>query len=147
MSAERPGRGRDTNRAQHRDVWREPNSVREAQPNESVTPRRDTVFVVESQSIQFGEIARDVANRARSLGLSAPVFKSPPRIVGMSRTVRLRADGQAIVAVAFRNRPKPAVIADLIEGVIVSNDLDAIKACRLRDDLWEPFIDTVKIAA
>ena len=113
----------------------------------TVTPRRDTRFVVESQAVQFGEIARNVSNRARSLGLSAPVFKSPPRIVGVSRTVRRRPDGQAVVAVAFRNRPAGAVVADLIEGVITTNEVEGAQASRLRDDLWEPFSETVKIAA
>lgn len=127
-----------------------PNSVRDeaARPrNDSVTPRRDTRYVVESQAVQFGEIARNVSNRARSLGLSSPVFKSPPRIVGVSRTLRRRPDGQAVVAVAFRNRPAGAVIADLIEGVITTNDVEGAQACRLRDDLWEPFSESVKIAA
>lgn len=103
--------------------------------------------MVESQAVQFGEIARNVSNRARSLGLSSPVFKSPPRIVGVSRTLRRRPDGQAVVAVAFRNRPAGAVIADLIEGVITTNDVEGAQACRLRDDLWEPFSESVKIAA
>ena len=103
--------------------------------------------MVESQAVQFGEIARNVSNRARSLGLSSPVFKSPPRIVGVSRTVRRRDDGQAVVAVAFRNRPTGAVIADLIEGVLVVNELDGAQACRLRDDLWAPFSDSIKLAA
>ena len=103
--------------------------------------------MVESQSVQFGEIARLVANRARSLGLAVPVFKSPPRIVGVSRTVRQRTDGQSVVAVSFRNRPLGAVISDLIEGVLVVNQLSGVPACRLRDDLWEPFTDSVKVAA
>ncbi|MEM7092702.1 MAG: hypothetical protein AAF567_06855 [Actinomycetota bacterium] len=103
--------------------------------------------MVESQSVQFGEIARDVANRARGLGLTAPVFKSPPRIVGVSRTVRTRSDGQAVVAVAFRNRPTGAVICDLIEGVLHVNDVEATQASRYRDDLWEPFSESVKAAA
>ena len=102
---------------------------------------------MESQSVQFGEIARLVANRARSLGLSVPVFKSPPRIVGVSRTVRPRADGCSVVAVAFRNRPLGAVISDLIEGVLVVNELSGAAACRVRDDLWEPFSDSVRAAA
>ena len=114
---------------------------------EPVTPQRDTVGVVESQSVQFGEIARLVANRARSLGLSIPIFKSPPRIVGVSRTVRKRDDGRSVVAVSFRNRPLGAVISDLVEGVLVVNELSGASACRVRDDLWEPFSDSVRAAA
>lgn len=81
------------------------------------------------------------------MGLVTPVFKSPPRIVGASRTIRRRSDGRAVVAVAFRGRPWPAVISDLIEGVLVINDLTGTAASRARDDLWEPFAASVRVAA
>lgn len=112
-----------------------------------VTPLRHDGGVVESQSVQFGELARAVSNRARSLELVAPVFKSPPKVVGATRTVRWRRDGRGVVAVAFRNRPLPAVVSDLIEGVLVINRLDGVDLCRARDDMWESFADSVKLAA
>lgn len=93
--------------------------------------------MVESQSVQFGEAARSLANRARALGLATPVFKSPPRIVGVSRTIRQRPDGQSIVAVRFRGRPWNAVLADMIDGILHVNDLQGAAASRARDDLWE----------
>ena len=102
---------------------------------------------MESPSVRFGEVARLVANQARSLGLVVPVFKSPPRIVGVSRTMRRRTDGQAVVSVCFRSRPWPAVVADLIEGVLVVNDLTGAAASRLRDDLWQPFAESTPLAA
>ena len=114
---------------------------------DTVTPRRDTDFVVESQSVQFGEAARSVARRARSLGLATPVFKSPPRIVGVSRTIRRRDDGQAVVAIAFRGRPWNAVLADMIDGVLVVNELQGAAASRARDDLWEIFVESTELAA
>lgn len=103
--------------------------------------------MVESPSVRFVEIARQVANQARSLGLIAPVFRSPPRIVGISRTVRRRSDGQAVVAVSFKGRPWPAVVSDLIEGVLVVNELSGAAASRMRDDLWEPFAESTQLAA
>jgi len=114
---------------------------------QAVTPRRDTDRVVESQAVQFGEAARSVAGRARSLGLTTPVFKSPPRIVGVSRTIRQRSDGQAVVAIAFRGRPWNAVLADMIDGVLHVNDLSGASASRARDDLWEAFCHPVEKAA
>lgn len=75
------------------------------------------------------------------------MFKSPPRIVGVTRTVRHRADGQAVVAVAFRNRPPAAVVADLIDGVMLVNEVEVAQASRLRDDLWDACGDSVKLAA
>lgn len=103
--------------------------------------------MVESQAINFGETARAVSNRARSLGLKAPVFRSPPRIVGVSRTMRLREDGKAVVSVAYRGRPWPAVVADLIEGVLVVNELTGVAASRHRDDMWLPFAEQSSVAA
>ena len=103
--------------------------------------------MVESQSVQFGEAARSLAGRARSLGLTTPVFKSPPRIVGVSRTIRHRADGQAVIAIAFRSRPWNAVLADMIDGIVHINDLGGAAASRARDDLWEIFSAPTEAAA
>jgi len=75
------------------------------------------------------------------------VFKSPPRIVGVSRTVRRRKDGEWVVAVAFRSRPWNAVLADMIEGVLHINELAGIEASRTRDDLWNTFSEPLKAAA
>ncbi len=103
--------------------------------------------MVESQSVLFGEAARSLANRARSLGLTTPVFKSPPRIVGVTRTIRQRPDGQAVVSVAFRGRPWNAVLADMIEGVLRVNEIAGSSASRTRDDLWETFSEPNEAAA
>ena len=103
--------------------------------------------MVESQSVQFGEAARSLASRARSLGLTSPVFKSPPRIVGVSRTIRHRPDGQAVVSVAFRGRPWNAVLGDMIEGILFVNELHGAPASRARDDLWETFSAPAEAAA
>jgi len=75
------------------------------------------------------------------------VFKSPPRIVGVSRTIRKRTDGQSVVAIAFRGRPWNAVLADMIDGVLHVNELAGADASRARDDLWETFSQTDQIAA
>ena len=103
--------------------------------------------MVESQSVQFGEAARSLASRARSLGLVTPVFKSPPRIVGVSRTIRQRADGTAVISVAFRSRPWNAVLADMIDGILHINDLSGADVSRARDDLWETFSAPAEAAA
>lgn len=102
---------------------------------------------MESQSVQFGEAARSLANRAKSLGLTTPVFKSPPRIVGVSRTIRHRPDRQAVVSVAFRGRPWNAVLADMIDGVLHVNELTGADASRARDDLWATFSRADEAAA
>ena len=41
------------------------------------------------------------------------------------------------MAVRVRGRPWPAVLADMIEGIVVVNDLTPPRATRVRTELWE----------
>jgi len=87
---------------------------------------------------EFAAIARALATASRRLGLVAPGFRCPPRIVGVDRTLR-RFSGDSpggIVAVALKDRPLAAVVADMIEGVVVLNRLAAADATRARSALW-----------
>lgn len=87
-------------------------------------------------TLQFATAARAISAGARRAGLVVPGFRTPPRLVGVDRTVRRHADG-ATVAVRVRGRPWPAIVADMIDGVVAVNDIDARQANRLRADLWE----------
>lgn len=84
----------------------------------------------------FSTAARLLAHEARIRGLVVPGFRSPPRVVGVDRTMR-RWDGGATVAIRVKGRPWVAVLADMIEGVVVSNGLTPPQADRLRGELWE----------
>ena len=87
--------------------------------------------------MRFAHLAQTMGEAVRRRGLVAPAFRSPPRTVGVTRSVQWRADGSCAVAVGLRGRPWSAVIGDMIEGVIVANDLEAGPAGRLRSELWE----------
>lgn len=89
-----------------------------------------------STTAAFAHAARTLAQEARHRGLLAPSFRCPPRLVGADRTLRRRPGG-AVVAVRLRGRPWPAVLADMIEGVIAANGLAPPLATRVRTDLWE----------
>lgn len=41
------------------------------------------------------------------------------------------------MAVQLRNRPWSAIVADMIEGIVVANHLEPGQAHRLRAELWE----------
>jgi hypothetical protein len=88
-----------------------------------------------SSTAQFAHAARVLGREVRQHGLVAPGFRCPPRLVGVDRTLRRRPGG-AVIAVRVRGRPWPAVLADMIEGVIVCNALSPPGADRLRADLW-----------
>ena len=86
-------------------------------------------------TVDFASAARTLTREARRRGLVGPSFRCPPRLVGVDRTLRRRADG-AIVSVRLRGRPWIAVLADMIEGVVVANRLAPPQSDRLRADLW-----------
>ena len=88
-----------------------------------------------SLTMQFAAAARLLNAESQRFGLDAPSFRSPPRVVGVDRTVRRREHG-GVVAVALRDRPFVAVLGDMIEGVIVINRLVAPVADQVRTALW-----------
>jgi hypothetical protein len=92
--------------------------------------------VMEALSLRFGQVAQALADEARAQGLRAPAFRSPPRLVGVNRSISRRRDGGATVAVALRGRPWGAVLADMVDGVVTANRLRGVAADRCRDALW-----------
>ncbi len=97
--------------------------------------------------MQFAATVRTLGGAARARGLVVPGFRSPPRVPGAERTMRRRPDGGATVAVVVKGRPYQAVIADLIEGIVVVNDLDGAEATRVRTALWEAIVGSHREAA
>jgi hypothetical protein len=97
--------------------------------------QRTVVAPPAATTVQFAAAARALAAAARRFGLAAPSFRTPPRLVGLDRTVRRHAHG-GIVSVRLRGRPWAAVVADMIDGVVAVNRLDVRRANRVRADLW-----------
>jgi hypothetical protein len=91
---------------------------------------------VESPSLRFAEAVRSLGREARRIGVTMPAFRSPPRLDGVQRSLRRRTDGGAVIAVVVRGRPWPAVVADMIEGVVAANRLTGPAADRARAALW-----------
>ena len=101
-----------------------------------VTPVRQSGGMESAATVEFSRAARALASTARRSGLVAPSFRSPPGILGAARTIRLRPGG-AVICVRLRGRPMVAVLADMIEGVVVTNGLESCDAGRVRTELWE----------
>lgn len=89
----------------------------------------------QSSSVRFARAVQALAQAARALGLVVPGFRSPPRLVGVQRSIK-RWPGGATVAVVVRGRPWPAVQADLVEGIVAANDLSSPASDRARAELW-----------
>ena len=101
----------------------------------------------QSSSLIFAATVRTLAAAARARGLAVPGFRSPPRVPGADRTVRRTADGRSTVAVVVKGRPHQAVVADMIEGIVIANDLDGTEATRVRTRLWEAVVHAPARAA
>lgn len=106
-----------------------------------MTPIRHDESVIDhtaadATAADFAAAARVLTSEARRRGLVGPSYRCPPRLVGVDRTVRRRGDG-AVVSVRLRGRPWAAVLADMIEGVVVTNRLAPPSSDRLRAELWE----------
>ena len=86
-------------------------------------------------TVEFAAAARALTREARRRGLVGPSFRCPPRLVGVDRSIRRRPDG-AVVSIRLHNRPRSAVLADMIEGIVVTNHLRPPQADRVRTDLW-----------
>jgi hypothetical protein len=104
-------------------------------PSPRTEPDAAPAAAAMADTATFAHAARVLATEARRRGLVAPGFRSPPRLVGVDRSIR-RHPGGAAVAVRVRNRPWVAVAADMIEGVIAANRLAPPRADRMRADLW-----------
>ena len=90
---------------------------------------------MQSSSLRFARAVQALAGAARALGLPVPGFRSPPRLVGVQRSIK-RWPGGATVAVVVRGRPWAAVQADLVEGIVAANGLRGPAADAARASLW-----------
>lgn len=91
---------------------------------------------MEATSVRFAAAARSLGTAARRRGLAVPAFRSPPRLVGVDRSIRRRPDGACTVSVRLRGRPWAAVLADMVEGVVVANGLAGGAADQVRTAMW-----------
>ena len=87
-------------------------------------------------ALRFSETVRTVVGLSRRGRLVTPVFRSPPALEGMDRTIRWRCDKPPVVAIAREGRPLAAVQSDVIEAVVVANSLDRRRADRFRRAAW-----------
>lgn len=102
---------------------------------------------MESSSLHFAATARTLGTAARHHGLIVPGFRTPPKLADAERTIRRHRSGGTTIAVIVRGRPFQAVIADLIEGIVIANDLDGAAATRMRTHLWEAVVAEHREAA
>lgn len=101
----------------------------------SVSHPYNIIEPMQSTSLKFSATVKTLGQATRLRGLVVPSFRSPPGIEGVQRTIRKRG-GVPIIAVRLRGRPWPAVVSDMIEGIVFGNGLSGARADRIRAALW-----------
>lgn len=89
-----------------------------------------------ASTLRFAAAARLLTREAAARGCVVPGFRSPPRLRGADRSLRRRPGGP-VVAVRLQGRPWMAVLADMIEGIVVANGITGAPADELRAALWD----------
>lgn len=93
-----------------------------------------------SSTVEFAHAARVLTRAAVASSLVAPSFRCPPRLVGVDRSIRRRggpSGADPVVSVRVKSRQREAVLADMIEGVVIANGLATPDADRVRNELWQ----------
>lgn len=85
-------------------------------------------------SVDFARLGRVLAGIAKSHQLRVPDFRTPRNGSAAGRSIQ-RRQSAATVAVRYRNRPAPAVVADMIEGIVQANSERRL-GFAIRDELW-----------
>ena len=93
------------------------------------------MMVPMSSTLAFAHAVRTLSESARLQGLDVPMFRSPPRRSTAMRTIRRTRRG-ATISVVVADRPWTNVLADLIDGIVLVNELDGRSAIRCRTALW-----------
>jgi hypothetical protein len=91
---------------------------------------------MQPMSLRFAAASRTLGILARRDGLIAPTFRSPPGRADSVRTIRRTRADRVTISIALRDRPWTAVLADMIEGVVVANELAPSAAEAWRDAAW-----------
>ena len=110
-------------------------SVALARTRDVELARTRNVALATTRYAEFAVAARVLASQAHRHGLKPPGFRSPPRVIGVDRSLR-RINGGVVVSVLLRGRPFVAVLSDMVEGVVVANRLTGREAEIARTVLW-----------
>ena len=100
------------------------------------TKQDQKAIETQANAMSFAAIGRVLTDQALALGIPAPSFRSPPRIPGVRRSVTRNRDDSITVSVIVSRRPLSAVIADMIDGLVLASGLKADEARSLYDKLW-----------
>ncbi|MFM7508969.1 MAG: hypothetical protein ACKO5A_05420 [Actinomycetota bacterium] len=88
-----------------------------------------------SPSAEFAAAVRVVLEVARRRRLTVPVFRSPPGLPEVDRSIR-RTAAATVVSIRLGDRPVASIHADVVDGVIVANRLSGRDAAGFRRAAW-----------
>ncbi len=97
-------------------------------------------------ALRFAESVRLIAASAKEHSLTVPVFRSPPRVADVDRTVMREGSRSPVVSIRLVGRPVPAVQADIIDSVLHVNEPSRATAELFRRTAWERLWQTSDLA-
>ena len=114
--------------------------------NKPLTSRvvKSATSLSEAPSMRFAVAARVIVEACRAEGIGVPAFRTPPKTQGIDRAIR-RSELGSIVSVRIIGRPFLAVIADLVEGDVISNQFVGRQASSLRNVLWSQIVENLQV--
>lgn len=82
----------------------------------------DTSTGQEVTSLEFAHWVRTIAAHMRAMELRVPAFRSPPRVPGVTRTMRPgRNPGDPpTIAIALKGRTRRDVLLDMLAGAVAA---------------------------
>ena len=119
--------------------WTQPTSGDPARrpPRFAVVPRRHTPGMPSVQSAitqpravrpsgevsfaGFSSLVLVLSAWARAHALQSPQFRSPPRLVGVTRSVRRAPGCRPVVSIRLRDRDRSEVVRDMVDGLLAVN--------------------------
>lgn len=87
-------------------------------------------------TVQFADAARAIGAACRMHRLVAPAFRSPPKTPGRDRALARHGD-DVVLAIRLTGRPFVAVLADMVDGVVVANGVTGPEAEAVRRVMWD----------
>lgn len=70
---------------------------------------------------RFSSLALALGAWARTHALLAPQYRSPPQLLGVTRSLRRVPNARPIVAVTLRGRGESEVVRDMVDGLLAVN--------------------------
>ena len=93
---------------------------------------------------RFSSLALALSTWARAHALLAPQYRSPPQLLGVTRSLRRVPNARPIVAVTLRGRGESEVVRDMVDGLLAVNPQPGPDGSHAGDDAGDDAGDAAR---